>query len=192
MTAARFAVLLVVGLCLCGQQVRSACVTLSWTATGDDGVVGTASYYDIRFSKEAITEENWSLATPARVLPIPKPSGVHEEWLVSGLEPGVRYYFAVKAGDEYRNWSGISNVIAKRAPVQICNGLVGNVNCDPNEVVDLSDLIALVNYLFLNGQICNPGEANANGDPYGTIDISDLMLLVDHLFRPPASLPSCL
>ena len=85
MTAFRMAVLLVAGLCLFGQQVRSACVTLSWTATGDDGAEGTASLYDIRYSRSVITEDNWEQATPARVVPTPQPAGSPEEWLVSEL-----------------------------------------------------------------------------------------------------------
>ncbi|MCB2229078.1 hypothetical protein KQH82_00040 [bacterium] len=192
MTAVRLAVLLTVGLCLLGPQVQSACVTLSWTATGDDGVVGTASYYDIRFSRSVITEDNWAMATPARVVPHPKPSGAREEWLVSGLEPGVRYYFAIKAADESRNWSEMSNVISRRAPMQVCSGIVGNVDCDPDDDVDLTDLVVLVGYLFLNGQICCEAEANIDADPQGRIDLSDLMALVSHLFQPPADLPPCL
>ncbi|MDX9856896.1 MAG: hypothetical protein RBT76_03815 [candidate division Zixibacteria bacterium] len=192
MTASRIAVLLVVGLCLCGQQALSACVTLSWTATGDDGAVGTASFYDIRFSRSAITAENWSSATPARVIPNPKPAGAREEWLVSGLEPGVRYYFAIRAADEYRNWSDISNVISRRAPMQVCSGVVGNVDCDPFDDVDLSDVVRLAGYLFLNGQICCPEEANIDGDVLGRVDLSDLLRLVQHLFTPPYQLPACL
>lgn len=191
MAASRLAVLLVVGLGLFGQQASPACVTLSWTATGDDGAVGTASFYDIRFSRSVITEDNWAQSTRARVVPTPQPSGTPEEWLVSGLDPGVRYYFAIKAADENRNWSAISNVISKRAPMQVCSGIVGNVDCDPNDHVDLSDLVALTMFLFQGGQICCPEEANIDGDSLGRVDLSDLLRLVQHLFASPYHLPSC-
>src|SRR5258706_620058 len=38
--------------------------TLSWTAPGDDGIIGTAASYDIRFRTDVpLTEANWGTAT---------------------------------------------------------------------------------------------------------------------------------
>lgn len=74
-------------------------------------------------------------------------------------------------------------------PLTCCRDLTGNIN-DPGAAVDLSDLIYLVNYLFMGGPTpwCVE-EANINGDPAGAVDLSDLIGLVNFLFLggpPPA------
>lgn len=88
--------------------------TLSWTATGDDGAMGRASFYDVRYSLAPITEANWAEATPASGEPAPRTAGSTESFTASGLEPGTLYYFAVKAKDNDGNVSALSNV-AQRA-----------------------------------------------------------------------------
>jgi hypothetical protein len=71
-----------------------------------------------------------------------------------------------------------------------CFGLTGDINQDPMGYSDVSDLILLVNHLFVTHQsLPCPGEANITGDPNCEIDISDLTAMVDFLFgsfRPPA------
>ncbi len=85
-------------------------VTLTWTAVGDDGEEGTASYYDLGYSTSPITDGNWNTATKVPGVPAPKPSGQPETYTVTGLAPGTTYYFALKVGDEVPNWSGLSNI----------------------------------------------------------------------------------
>jgi hypothetical protein len=99
------------------SEVTTDSVTLTWTAPGDDGNIGTASEYDIRYSTSSITEANWNLAS--QVLGEPKPSvaGSMETFVVTGLSPGTTYYFALKTADEVPNWSGLSNVA--RGPILI-------------------------------------------------------------------------
>ena len=48
---------------------------LTWTATGDDGTDGTASYYQVRYSTAPIDGTNWDLATLAPNAPTPAPVG---------------------------------------------------------------------------------------------------------------------
>jgi len=62
-----------------------------------------------------------------------------------------------------------------------CVGLTGNVDCDPTNNIDISDLSALVDnlYVSLNPLCCDP-SANIDGQP--GIDISDLSALVDYLY----------
>jgi hypothetical protein len=77
-----------------------------------------------------------------------------------------------------------------------CTGNTGNVNDDAGGNVDLSDLIYLVNFLFLGGPspVCQ-ASANTNGDAGCNIDLSDLIYLVNFLFlggsAPAACLPGC-
>jgi len=85
-------------------------VTLSFTAPGDDGVVGTAAEYDLRWSNAPIDAGNFNGANPLATDP-PQVSGTIETTTINGLPSGT-LYFAVKARDEVAsNWSGISNVL---------------------------------------------------------------------------------
>ena len=85
-------------------------VTLSWTSPGDDGDLGRASEYDIRYSTEPITDANWDSATQCDDEPAPQPTGRGQSVTVSGLDAGTTYYFALKTRDEVSNWSDLSNV----------------------------------------------------------------------------------
>jgi len=72
-----------------------------------------------------------------------------------------------------------------------CAGLSGNIDGDPEETVDLGDLTALIDYLFISftAPECME-EANVDGDLSGTVDLGDLTALIDHLFisfTPPAA-----
>jgi subtilisin family serine protease len=83
---------------------------LTWTATGDDGSVGTATYYEVRYSTSPIDETNFDAAARAGNEPTPAPSGTPESMELGGLEASTTYYFAVKAFDEWGNPSPISNI----------------------------------------------------------------------------------
>ncbi len=83
---------------------------LTWTAPGDDGDIGTADHYSIRYSTDFISDNNWSLATIMPNPPMPLLSGQHQEAIVSDLSYGEKYYFAIKAFDEAGNESSLSNV----------------------------------------------------------------------------------
>ncbi len=88
----------------------STSLTLTWTAPGDDGLVGTASQYDIRYSTSSIdTEASWDVATVVSAPPTPQAPGSTETFTVTGISPGTRYYFALKTADEVPNWSDLSN-----------------------------------------------------------------------------------
>ena len=90
-------------------------VTLKWTAPGDDANRGTAAQYDLRYSTEPITEENWNQATPVLGMPKPQQAGTKESVTVTGLKKGVEYYFRIKTKDEMSNWAALSNQAQKRA-----------------------------------------------------------------------------
>ncbi len=85
-------------------------VKLRWTAPGDDGNSGRASYYDIRFANFPITEGNFYSANECAGEPPPSNAGGIDTFIVFGLTPGTHYYFALKTADEDSNWSLISNV----------------------------------------------------------------------------------
>ena len=75
-----------------------------------------------------------------------------------------------------------------------CIGMTGNIDGDPEEIIDIGDLTALISYLFIPPNEA-PGcteEANVDGDEEGIVDIGDLTALIDYLFishTPPADCP---
>ncbi len=85
-------------------------VMLSWTAPGDDGDTGTASYYDIRMYTEEINNGNWDVADILPDPPVPQSSGNQQNYQVDDLSYYEDYYFALKAYDEADNGTAISNV----------------------------------------------------------------------------------
>lgn len=84
---------------------------LLWTATGDDGVIGRASVYDMRYSTSPITTANFLSATPVAGVPAPRTTGSAESFTLTSLVPGTVYYVALRSGDEVPNWSLISNIV---------------------------------------------------------------------------------
>ena len=93
------------------DSTETGSVLLTWTATGDDATVGTASRYDIRYSASAITSGNFASATALANPPQPRPSGMAEEWSVN-VAPAPNLYFAMRAYDEADNPSVVSNSAA--------------------------------------------------------------------------------
>lgn len=77
-------------------------------------------------------------------------------------------------------------------PLGCCEGTTGNIDCDANQEVTLTDLTVLVNQLFvLFDPFCCPDEANVNGDANGIVNLSDITLLANHLFVTFEPLPDC-
>jgi hypothetical protein len=109
-------VLLLVG----GPQAQTVGLTVQWTAPGDDGTVGRASQYDLRYSTSPIVGTDtlswWNAATQALLEPPPGLSGATDSMRVLGLQPSTTYRFIIKAADEVPNWSGYSNVAVKVTP----------------------------------------------------------------------------
>ncbi len=87
--------------------VTDGTVNLTWTAPGDDGSAGIAKLYDVRYSTTPITLANFAVAKkPITGIPAPHLPGTAESMIVSGLAPGVLYYFAVRTTDDNYSLSG--------------------------------------------------------------------------------------
>jgi hypothetical protein len=110
---------------LATRKPTSDSITLTWTAPGSDGDIGTASQYDIRYSTSAITEANWGETTQCTGEPIPQVAGSAETFTVTGLDQNTAYYFALKAADDIPNWADISNSPTETT-AEIIGGLVGH------------------------------------------------------------------
>jgi hypothetical protein len=73
-----------------------------------------------------------------------------------------------------------------------CRGSTGNIDYDPDNLVDIGDVTALISYLYIPP---NPvpfcfDEANVDGDNEGLIDIGDLTALISYLYIPPNPEPA--
>jgi len=84
--------------------------TLTWTAPGDDGAIGTSTSYDLRYSASVVSSSTWASSTQAIGEPTPKIAGSAETMTVSGLASSTTYYFAIKSKDEAGNESALSNI----------------------------------------------------------------------------------
>ncbi|MCK4415325.1 MAG: PD40 domain-containing protein [Candidatus Eisenbacteria sp.] len=89
-------------------------VQLTWISPGDDGQVGTASAYDLRYSAEAIDEQSWDRAARVQGVPPPQMAGSLESYVVPGLHQGTSYSFALKTIDNVGHSSDLSNVVVGR------------------------------------------------------------------------------
>jgi hypothetical protein len=148
--AATLALLLLAPAVVHAQEAGTDSLTLHWTATGDDGTVGTAALYDLRMSGSAITAANWESATAVNGLPAPAASGTAQSCVVRGLTPGATYYFALRARDDAGNWSDVSNVVRwdgeldetpPPAPSGLAAGLDGDnvaLSWEPSTAPDLA------------------------------------------------------
>ena len=92
---------------------------------------------------------------------------------------GVSFLQAAVSG------AGISDCCVRRGDVDNSGGLV-----------QISDLVALVNYLFVyDNNFAPPCAEQANVDGLsgmaGPVDLSDLIYLVDYMFRMGAPIPPC-
>ena len=77
-------------------------VQLGWTEPGDDGMVGSASTYEVRHSSTGNINDDseYSLASIWQQNWQPGSGGSVRTDSVSGLMPGVTYYWALKAKDD--------------------------------------------------------------------------------------------
>jgi len=90
--------------------IASNRIRLDWTATGDDGTIGAASFYDLRYATFAIDDSNFDTAPRFTAVPSPLPYGFPQEVTVGGLLPSTTYYLAIRAQDRFGNTSPVSNM----------------------------------------------------------------------------------
>jgi hypothetical protein len=79
------------------------------------------------------------------------------------------------------------NYIPYQQGVSVTGYMIGDPNGD--RVIDISDVVYLINYLFVGGPAPDPLEAG-DADCDGVVDVSDVVYLINHLFAdgPP---PTC-
>lgn len=115
---------------LAGSNATRDSVTLSWSAPGDDGLVGTAQSYELRYADFSITAASFALATKANGLPTPASAGTQQMITLGGLKAGTVYRFAIVARDEAGTTSQLSNVVVletQSAPDHTAPAAIGDL-----------------------------------------------------------------
>jgi len=101
-------------------DVGETTATFQWTAPGDDGAVGFATEYDIRYALTPIVDStDWANAIQVTDEPVPDSAGTPQFYQATGLEPNTLYFFIIKAVDDNGNWSGFSNLAVVRTEDQL-------------------------------------------------------------------------
>ncbi len=135
-------------------------VTLGWTAPGNNGMVGRAVEYDLRYSPEEIRDNNWDAAMRVAGVPAPDTAGAAESFTVTGLATGQTYYFALKTADEVPNWATASNAASGTVSTATIRRLtrspaVGHGASDPSWSPDGQSILFRANWTDLYyEQIC--------------------------------------
>jgi hypothetical protein len=92
---------------------------LSFTATGDDGIIGKAHHYQVRITTNPYYDwqNKWNEAEVVSYNYSPNygyqiaPPGEQEEINITRLYFNCTNYIAIKVSDEYNNYSAVSNIV---------------------------------------------------------------------------------
>ena len=107
-------------------QTLTTAVTLLWTATGDNGTVGQAAKYDLRYTANQVVGTDtltwWNTSAVINMTAyVPSPAGQRDSAVVAGLVIGKKYYAILRVADSAGNWSGFSNI----ALIDLTKGVAG-------------------------------------------------------------------
>jgi len=89
-------------------------VTLRWMASGDDGLVGSANYYDLRYQQGPNID--FAVATPVEGVWTPSPAGFIETITITGLQPGTEYTVGLVVVDNVGNRSAQTDLTITTRP----------------------------------------------------------------------------
>jgi hypothetical protein len=107
-------------------QTLTRAITLLWTATGDNGTVGQAAKYDLRYTANQVVGTDtltwWNTSAVVNMTSyVPSPAGQRDSAVVAGLVVGKKYYAILRVADSAGNWSGFSNI----ALIDLTKGVAG-------------------------------------------------------------------
>jgi len=130
-------------------------IRIEWTASGDNGMTGTASYCEVRTSSDLIDDTNWDSADLTVVITDPEVGGSSETLNVSGLNNGEVIYFAIKVFDAAGNSSEVSNSPWGKIVYTInagpCNGCGNCVYWCPEDAITDHGSYATIDYQACDG-----------------------------------------
>jgi alpha-tubulin suppressor-like RCC1 family protein/subtilisin family serine protease len=116
------------------ESVFPGSIGLRWTAPGDNGNVGQASSYIIRYSLQPLSASTFGSALPTQPQPpAPQVAGGTEHYVATGLQPQTTYYFALEAVDPVGNISTLSNVVQGTTSADIAPAGITNLSASPRD-----------------------------------------------------------
>jgi len=95
---------------LTAHLIEGTTIRLEWTSPGDDGDMGTAASYDVRYATWPIDASNFRDAARAPGEPAPASAGAPQTMQLVLPAYVTRYYVTLRTGDEWGNVSPLSNV----------------------------------------------------------------------------------
>ncbi|MCP4566859.1 MAG: hypothetical protein GY841_04675 [FCB group bacterium] len=107
----------------------------------------------------------------------PEGSGAQSTWIIDpAVEPGEEYYWRVRAEDGYESgaWSLTASFSVKATYID------GDANGD--EVINVGDAVALINYVFKGGPAPYPLEAG-DADCNEAVNVGDAVYLINFVFK---------
>ncbi|AFE06876.1 Ig-like domain-containing protein [Corallococcus coralloides DSM 2259] len=102
--------------------VDGASIRLDWQAPGDDGVLGTAAHYELRYATFPLNDATFGVATLVTGVGAPRTAGTAESFTVTGLTESTTYHFALRTFDGAGNASVLAT--ASTATTNPCDGYV--------------------------------------------------------------------
>jgi hypothetical protein len=93
-------------------STNAGAVDLAWTDTGDDGTLGQATSYVLRFATFPIVATNWAAAMSLRLPVSPATNGTARQVTLLMPQPGVTYFFSLRATDKAGNLSPFGNCVS--------------------------------------------------------------------------------
>ena len=110
------------------------------------------------------------------------------------MMPGDSQYVLIKmaVGQGENRLESITAMKEILNATETCCHLRGDINHQDSPPIDISDLVYLINYMFLGGPapVCLE-EGNVDADQGGWIDIADLVYLINYSFLGGPAPPPC-
>ncbi len=102
---------------------------------------------------------------------------VYTDWTVSGLSAFTPY-------------GGYPVLTCCNVQQYCCTGMKGNIDNDPNDLINILDVVYMTNYLYKDGPIpiCLM-EVDVNDD--GSRNLLDAVYIIDYLYKGGAAPDSC-
>jgi len=161
-------------------------LSLKWTVPGDDGGVGRALYYDLRYSLTPIvTEDDYLTASRYADTPYPGLADNIDSVTITldqldGYVQGTDIYFVMKSEDEMMNRSGMGNLLD--VATCVCPK---QADYDDDGHLTILDLGWMVDIVFIGvpdirDPNCPASRSDFDNDGFATM--LDISKLVDHLF----------
>lgn len=108
-------------------------IDLTWTSPADDGPDSSVSYYVIQLSLLPFGEFDTAGIVVYPSPPTPLATGANQQFTLTSLEMGARYYLAIRSVDAEGNVSALSNLDSAVATYSIIAGIDDDQSGLPEE-----------------------------------------------------------